>query len=161
MVFAYATVLVFILVAVAFVLGSLVAGRLVRPNPKPETQGAKLATYESGEEPWMSAWFNFNPRFYLVALVFLVFDVEIALVYPVVVVFKRWVVQGHAAQAAIEIFGFASVLLFGLLYAWKKLDLEWVTSVRSEGAAEPRGQALAVARSRAGELTHESKEAHS
>ena len=47
----------------------------------------------------MPAWFNFNPRFYLVALVFLIFDVEITLMYPVVVVFKRWVVQGHAGRA--------------------------------------------------------------
>jgi len=94
---AYATVLVFMLVAWAFVLGSMLAGKLVRPRlsfAQREERGAKLATYESGEEATSGAWFNFNPRFYLVALVFLIFDVEIALIYPVAVVFKRLVAGG-------------------------------------------------------------------
>ena len=124
---AYATVLVFLLVAWAFVLGSMLAGKLVRPAPSPETaaQRSKLATYESGEDPVLSAWFNFNPRFYLVALVFLIFDVEVALIYPVAVVFKRLVADGHGLRALGEIFAFVGVLLLGLAYVWKKGDLEW------------------------------------
>jgi NADH-quinone oxidoreductase subunit A len=122
---AYATVLAFLLVAWAFVLGSMLAGKLVRPNPPPAEQGAKLTAYESGEDPVATAWFNFNPRFYMVALVFLIFDVEIALIYPVAVVFKRLVADGHGLRAFGEIFAFVAVLLLGLAYVWKKGDLEW------------------------------------
>ena len=150
---AYATVLVFVLVAWAFVLGSMLVGKLVRPNPSKEragAQGAKLATYESGEDPVLSAWFNFNPRFYLVALVFLVFDVEIALIYPVAVVFKRLVEDGHGVRALVEVFAFVGVLLLGLAYVWKKGDLEWIRTV---DGARPAGASLPVARSRAGELS--------
>ena len=148
---AYATILVFVLVAVAFVFGSLVVGRFVRPRPAAASQGAKLEAYESGEEPVRTAWFNFNPRFYLVALVFLIFDVEIAFILPVAVVFKRWAHLGHgmAARAIVEIFMFVAVLLLGLAYAWKKGDLEWI---RSAGGATPAGAPLPVAPSRAGEV---------
>jgi NADH-quinone oxidoreductase subunit A len=154
---AYATVLVFMLVAWAFVLGSLLAGKLLRPRPSREPQGAKLETYESGEEATSGAWFNFNPRFYLVALVFLVFDVEIALIYPVAVVFKRLVADGHAARALFEIFAFIGVLLLGLAYVWKKGDLEWIRPVDAAGAGgtarAAAGAPLLVNKSRAGELS--------
>ncbi len=148
----YATVLVFMLVAVAFVFGSLLVGRFVRPRPPAESQGAKLEAYESGEEAVRTAWFNFNPRFYLVALVFLIFDVEIAFILPVAAVFKRWTSQSHAmgARALVEIFAFIAVLLFGLAYAWKKGDLEWI---RTAGGAVPAGASLSVVRSRAGSTT--------
>jgi NADH-quinone oxidoreductase subunit A len=147
---AYATVLVFGLVAVGFVFASLVASRVARIRQRPDTSGEKLATYESGEAPFMPAWFNFNPRFYLVALVFLVFDVEVAFVYPVAVVFRRWVEQGHAGRAAIELFAFVAVLLLALAYVWKKGDLEWVRAF-GPTRASPAGPTLDVARSRAGE----------
>ena len=145
MLMAYATVAVFLLVAAAFVLGSMIFGKLLRPN---NPAGQKLDTYECGEAPETQAWFNFNPRFYVVALVFLIFDVEIAFLYPVAVVFKRWVVQGHGTYAFIEMMAFVAVLLLGLLYVWKKGDLEWVRSLRSGGSA---GIPLAVTKSRAGE----------
>ena len=151
---AYATVGIFILVAAGFVFASLVASRIARIRQRPDTSGEKLATYESGEAPFMAAWFNFNPRFYLVALVFLVFDVEIAFVYPVAVVFKRWVTDGHAARASVELFAFVGVLLLALAYVWKKGDLEWVREMgHGAGAmrASPAGPALDVAHSRAGE----------
>ena len=124
----------------------------MRPRPPAGAPGqaAKLGTYESGEEPVLSAWFNFNPRFYLVALVFLVFDVEIALIYPVAVVFKRLVADGHGLRALGEIFAFVGVLLLGLAYVWKKGDLEWIRTV--EGA-RPAGAELEVTKSRAGELS--------
>jgi NADH-quinone oxidoreductase subunit A len=148
MLMAYATVLVFMLVAWAFVLGSMLAGRLVRPRPAKERQGAKLETYESGEEPVLGAWFNFNPRFYLIALVFLIFDVEIALIYPVAVVFKRLVADGHGGRALLEVFAFVGVLLFGLAYVWKKGDLEWIRLVEGD---RPASAPLLVTKSRVGE----------
>ena len=149
---AYATVLVFILVAWAFAFASMLASRLVRPRPRADADGqrAKLGTYESGEDPVLGAWFNFNPRFYLVALVFLVFDVEIALIYPVAVVFKRLTADGHGLRALGEIFAFMGVLLLGLAYVWKKGDLEWIRTV---GGARPAGAPLPVGKSRAGEVS--------
>jgi NADH-quinone oxidoreductase subunit A len=155
---AYATVLVFGLVAWAFVLASMLAGKIVRPRPRYQ-RDAKLATYESGEDAIASAWFNFNPRFYLVALVFLIFDVEIALIYPVAVVFKRLVADGHGVRALVEIFAFVGVLLLGLAYVWKKGDLDWIRTIegvtpdRSGRGASPAGASIPVAKSRAGEVS--------
>src|SRR5271168_2701024 len=96
MLMAYASVAAFFLVAVGFIIGSMLAGKLLRPNNMyPE----KLETYECGEAPVGPAWFNFNPRFYIIALIYIVFDVEIAFVYPVATVFKRWVEQGMGLYA--------------------------------------------------------------
>ncbi len=65
-------------------------GRLLRPsNPL----APKLETYECGEPPTGSAWINFNIRFYLVALIFVIFDVEVAFMYPVVAVFRDWLAE--------------------------------------------------------------------
>lgn len=127
MLVAYATILAFALVAVGFVLVSLVAGKLLRPK---FTSEATLETYECGEAPVSQAWFNFNPRFYVVTLIFIVFDVEIAFVFPVAVVLKRWVAAGYGAFAALEIGLFMAILLVGLAYVWKKGDLEWIRALR-------------------------------
>jgi NADH-quinone oxidoreductase subunit A len=145
MLMAYATVGVFMLVAAGFVLVSMLTGKLIRPD---HPEGQKLEVYECGEAPTTQAWFNFNPRFYVVALVFLIFDVEIAFLYPVAAVFKRWVVQGLGVAALVEILGFVGVLLLGLVYVWKKGDLEWVRTLRGGVSA---GVPLTVVPSRAGE----------
>src|SRR4029450_7496534 len=75
-------------------------GALLRPsNPHP----GKLATYECGEPPSGPAWINFNIRFYLIALVFVIFDVELAFIYPVAAVFRDWVVtRGQGLFAFVE-----------------------------------------------------------
>src|SRR6266436_6572788 len=110
MYFQFANVLVFFLLAVAFVGGMLGLGRLLRPNnPEP----MKLTTYECGEPPTGSAWVNFNIRFYLVALIFVIFDVEVAFIYPVAVVFRDWVLKGQGLFALIEIVGFLGILFVG------------------------------------------------
>jgi NADH-quinone oxidoreductase subunit A len=121
--FDFANVLVFLLLG--FVLAALMLGlgRLVRPA-NPET--AKLSTYECGEPATGSAWINFNIRFYLVALVFVVFDVELAFMYPVMAVFKSWVADGRGLFALVEILLFIGILAVGLVYVWAKGDLEWV-----------------------------------
>lgn len=122
----YATIAVFALVAVGFVIVSLAAGKLLRPKGG---SAATEETYECGESPAQSSWFNFNPRFYIVALVFIVFDVEIAFIYPVAVVLRRWVYAGFGAFALLEIGVFLAILLVGLAYVWRKGDLEWVRGV--------------------------------
>jgi NADH-quinone oxidoreductase subunit A len=139
MLMAYASVAAFFLVAIGFVLGSLVFGKIIRPK---HLYAAKLTTYECGEEPIGPAWFNFNPRFYIVALIYIVFDVEIAFIYPVAAVFRRWVDQGSGLFALVEIAMFVAILMVGLVYVWVKRDLEWIHAMRKQpqaasGAARP------------------------
>src|SRR4026207_804048 len=129
---AYATVIVFLLVAVGFVGGSMLLGKFLRPNHMTK---AKEETYECGEAPIGQAWFNFNPRFYIIALIFIVFDVEIAFIYPVATVYKRWVDQGNGLFALVEILIFVAILMLGLVYVWAKGDLEWIRSIKGD----PRG----------------------
>lgn len=123
MAFNYANVLVFSLIAIGFIVGGLTFGRLVRPNiPDPE----KSTIYECGERPIGPAWFKFNPRFYLIALVFVIFDVEIAFMFPVVTVFRQWVEASFGWVAFFEITAFVGILSVALAYVWTQGDLEWV-----------------------------------
>jgi NADH-quinone oxidoreductase subunit A len=138
---AYASVAAFFLVAIGFILGSMLAGKLIRPN---NLYPEKLETYECGEAPVGPAWFNFNPRFYIVALIYIVFDVEIAFIYPVATVFKRWVDQGSGLFALMEIFLFVAILMLGLVYVWLKGDLEWIRSIKGD----PRGMQNVSSRTR-------------
>ena len=144
MLMAYASVGAFFLVAIGFILGSMLAGSLIRPN-KPSL--GKNQTYECGEAPIGQAWFNFNPRFYIIALIYIVFDVEIAFIYPIAVVFKRWVAAGQGMTAFLEVITFVGILILGLIYVWAEGDLEWIRTIKgqastsigagNEGAVEP------------------------
>jgi NADH-quinone oxidoreductase subunit A len=137
MLFHHANILVFFLLGFAFVAIFLGLGSLVRPSsPNP----AKLSTYECGEPASGSAWINFNIRFYLIALVFLIFDVELAFMYPVAAVFKQWVADGRGLFALTEITIFVGILAVGLAYVWKKGDIDWMKRVPKEEirAAESR-----------------------
>jgi NADH-quinone oxidoreductase subunit A len=139
--FDFANVLMFAIISVVFVLALLLIGALVRPKrPSPE----KSQIYECGEKPIGSAWFNFNPRFYIVALIFVVFEVEIALMLPVVLVYKKFVKHGGGGVAFFEILAFVVILAVGLAWVWAKGDLDWikklVTSERpSSGARNGNG----------------------
>jgi NADH-quinone oxidoreductase subunit A len=124
--FDFATILVFLLVGAGFVFAALLVGRFVRPN-LPDAE--KASPYECGERPIGTGWFNFNPRFYLMALVFIVFDVEIALTFPVAVVVRDWIDQGRGLVAVLEIVLFLVVLIAALAYVWGKGHLEWVRDV--------------------------------
>ena len=119
----FANLLIFIVLAGAFLLVTLTLGKLMRPSVPGVDKGL---VYECGERPLGSGWFNFNPRFYVVALVFLIFDVEVAFTYPVAVVFQRWVRRGEGSLAFVEIGLFIAVLAFALAYVWRRGDLEWL-----------------------------------
>src|SRR4030066_422314 len=122
----YATVLVFILLGAVTVALMLGISRLLRPrNPTP----VKLSSYECGEVPFGSSWVQFNIRFYVVALIFIIFDVEVALLYPWAVVFQRL-----GFLAFIEAFIFIVILLAGLAYLWKEGDLEGVRPLQDTPA---------------------------
>jgi len=124
--FDFAMVLIFVVAAVGFTLTNLLVGALFRPKfPNPE----KDLIYECGERPIGGAWFNFNPRFYIIALVFVVFEVEIALTIPVALVFRKWVFDGVGIVALVEIMAFVAILFTGLLWIWARRDLEWVKRI--------------------------------
>ena len=125
--FETANILLFAVLALFTIFLVLVLGKLVRPFA-PST--SKNTTYECAEVPLSPAWFNFNPRFYVVALVFLIFDVEVAFTYPVAAVFRRWVEQGRGGLAFAELGLFVGILLVGLAYVWVKGDLEWIRRLR-------------------------------
>lgn len=136
--FEFGTVLVFALVAVGFALGGITASRLVGPRiPNAE----KSTIYECGERPIGVAWFNFNPRFYLVALVFVIFEVDIALTFPVVAVYRQWVETSPmmAWVAFAELILFTSILVVGLVWVWAHGDLEWVKNLGTTTRAPEGG----------------------
>jgi NADH-quinone oxidoreductase subunit A len=134
--FDFGAVLVFAIVAVAFALGGITASRLLGPKlPNPE----KASIYECGERPIGVAWFNFNPRFYLVALVFVIFEVDIALTFPVVTVYREWVAASAMLGwvAFVELFLFTAILVVGLAWVWANGDLDWVKNLTATSLQTP------------------------
>ena len=127
--FHFANVLLFSATAILFVFGSLVAGHFLRPHAPTRE---KSLIYECGEKPIGQAWFNFNPRFYLVALVFVIFEVEIAFMFPVAAVYKAFLDKGQGLLAFVEIFVFVAILAVGLAYVWAMGDLEWVKGLKQD-----------------------------
>jgi NADH-quinone oxidoreductase subunit A len=123
----FATVLIFVLVGFAFAGLALGVAKLIRPsNPSP----AKMTTYECGEIPSGSSWVRFNVRFYLIALFFLIFDVEVVFLFPWAVVFKQlFPVPGLGALVFWEMVIFLGILTMGLAYIWVKGDLDWVKNL--------------------------------
>ena len=124
----FGEILLFIIGGFAFLLITLFVSKLVRPNrPNPE----KLSTYESGEEPIGLAYTQFNIRFYIVALIFLLFEVEIVLLFPWSTVFadKKLIEETNGTWgwfALIEMLIFIGVLAIGLAYAWVNGYLDWI-----------------------------------
>jgi NADH-quinone oxidoreductase subunit A len=113
----YVIVTIFLLLGLALPIGALTAGRFLRPNNPTEE---KQTTYESGMEPFGGSWVQFNVRYYLYALLFVVFDVETIFLYPWAVAYNHL-----GLFSLVEMFIFIILLLIGLIYAWKKKVLEW------------------------------------
>jgi len=90
---------------------------------------AMWAIYEDGN-PKRGAWVNFNIRFYVIALIFIIFEVEIAFIFPVATAYRSWIENGQGLFAFVEILLFVGILFLGLVYAWVKGDLEWVKKVK-------------------------------
>lgn len=113
----FGKVLIFLMLGVLFVAGGLLTSWLLRPKkPYP----AKLSTYECGEEPIGSAWVRFNIRFYVIALIFLIFEVEIVFLFPWALVYRDL-----GLFAFIEMAVFLLILMVGYAYVWVKGDLDW------------------------------------
>ncbi len=120
-------ILLFILGGIMFVLLGLTVNRFLAPR-KPNEE--KNSTYESGEVPVGDAMIQLNTRFYLVGLIFLIFDVEVLFLYPWATVYAdRSIIQAlpeWGIWVMVEMGLFAGILLLGLIYAWIKGDLEWI-----------------------------------
>jgi NADH-quinone oxidoreductase subunit A len=113
----YTAIGLFFLIATVFASLPLVAAKIFRPK-KPSPY--KLDPYECGVEKVGDAWIQFKVQYYLYALIFIVFDVEVVLILPWAVAFKSL-----GLIAFIEMAIFLFILLLGLIYVWKKRDLEW------------------------------------
>ncbi|WP_426671758.1 NADH-quinone oxidoreductase subunit A [Mucilaginibacter sp. McL0603] len=123
----FGKILIFLITGILMVVFVFFVTRILSPNnPNPE----KLTSYECGEEPTGSAWLPFNNRFYVIALIFLLFDVEMVFILPWATVFgnhdiihvdKRW-----GWLSLTEMFVFLGILIIGLIYVWVKGDLDWI-----------------------------------
>ena len=124
----FGEVLLYVIGGILFILIAFFTSSLLRPNrPNPQ----KLSTYESGEEAVSAAWTQFNIRFYIVALIFLLFEVEILFLFPWATVFadKNLIRETHGLWgwfSVIEVVVFILILALGLAYAWVNGHLEWV-----------------------------------
>lgn len=113
----FGKIFIFIILAIIFVIITLFINKLIRPN-RPTVEKQKV--YECGENPEGSPWVKFNIRFYVVALIFLIFDVEVVLLFPWALVYKDFGIFGFIAGII-----FLLVLGLGMAYEWRKGDLEW------------------------------------
>ena len=113
----FGKILIFFVLGALFVAGGLIASWVLRPHrPYP----GKNASYECGEEPVGNAWVRFNIRFYVIALIFLVFDVEVVFLFPWALVYRQL-----GLFAFLEMAVFLVILLVGYAYVWVKGDLDW------------------------------------
>jgi NADH-quinone oxidoreductase subunit A len=114
----FGQLLAFIIIAVVFVILGIVSAKILAPNhPTKE----KLTTYECGEQPIGSPWIKFNIRFYVIALIFVIFDVEVVFLFPWAVVFQKM-----GMSAFIEMLIFLLILAVGFVFVWGRGDLEWI-----------------------------------
>jgi len=124
----FGEVLIYLIGGVIFILGGMLTSKILRPS-RPNEE--KLTTYESGEDPVSSAWGQFNIQFYIVALIFLLFEVELVFLFPWAIVFSdQQLIQETKGVwgwlALIEMAVFVGVLVLGLAYVWRKGYLDWV-----------------------------------
>jgi len=119
MLFDFSSVLIFLGVGFLLLAVALILSRLLQPEGKDAVD--KYIPYECGEVPQGSAWIRFNIRFYVTALIFIIFDVEIIFLLPWAVVFKTL-----GPFAFVEGLIFIAILAIGLAYVWKKGDLAWI-----------------------------------
>ena len=113
----YFPIMLFVFVALAFGVATLLLSYLVQPKyPEPE----KLTTYECGSEPFSDARMPFPVRYYIFAMLFVIFDIEVIFLYPWAVVFTKIELIG-----LIEMLVFIGLFLVAYVYAWRKGALEW------------------------------------
>lgn len=117
----FAPIPIFIILSVVFIAFALFLQHLIAPAKR---SALKDSPYECGEEVEGSAWVQFNIRFYVIALIFIVFEVEVVLLFPWAVVFKEL-----GLIAFVEMVVFLGILTVGLVAVWRRGDLDWVKMV--------------------------------
>ena len=124
MIYNFLNVFLFLVVGIVVVGLTIVLSRIIHPR---NITDEKLTTYECGEDPVGDSWIRFNNRFYIIALIFIIFDIEVVFLFPWAIVFKRL-----GMFAFIEMMVFIAILMVGFAYVWAKGDLEWVKSYFTE-----------------------------
>ncbi len=119
MLFAYLPIFILILLVAGFALATLFVSHALGPR---RPTRAKLAPYECGIDPVGSARERFSVKFYLVAMLFIIFDIEVVFLYPWAVILNSLKLFG-----LVEMIVFLGILLIGLLYVWRRGGLEWTT----------------------------------
>ena len=130
MIIDFLNVFIFLLVGIFMVSITLLISKLVHPK---KITAEKMITYECGEDPVGEAWIRFNNRFYIIALIFIIFDIEVVFLFPWAVVFTK---LGNNFIAFADMMVFLAILLVGFAYVWVKGDLEWVKSYFTEHGEE-------------------------
>ncbi len=137
----YAPIVVMFLVAAGFAASQILVTQLIGPRKRTAT---KLMPYESGKDPVGSARSRFSIKFYTVAVIFLLFDIEVLFLIPFAVAFKSLLAQENVSPIAygtiafLEILVFIGTLIVGYIYIWKKGTFDWGLQARAEARAEAR-----------------------
>jgi NADH-quinone oxidoreductase subunit A len=134
---AYLPILLMFIVALGFAGGNIVLSQLVGQRKSTRT---KLMPYECGKDPVGSARERFSVKFYLIAMIFILFDIEVIFLIPWAVVFKRLAAQGAMMRnlVYVEMMIFVALLLVGYIYVVKKGAFDWGERARREAEAEGR-----------------------
>ena len=142
--FDYAPIAIMFLVAIGFAASQLLVTQLVGPRKRTAT---KLMPYECGKDPIGSARDKFSIKFYTVAVIFLLFDIEVLFMIPFAVAFKYLLAQekisgiAFGAIAFVEILIFIGTLVVGYIYVWKKGTFDWGLQARAEAREEAKQMA--------------------
>ncbi|HJU55201.1 MAG TPA: NADH-quinone oxidoreductase subunit A [Pyrinomonadaceae bacterium] len=133
----YLPILLMFVVAAGFAIGNVLLSQLVGQRKQTRT---KLMPYECGKDPVGSARERFSVKFYLIAMIFILFDIEVIFLIPWAVVFKQFAAEGNAYRLLVyvEMMLFVVLLLVGYIYVVKKGAFEWGERARREAVAEAR-----------------------
>ena len=147
----YAPIGIMFLVAMGFAVSQLLVTQLIGPRKRTAT---KLMPYECGKDPVGGARDRFSVKFYTVAVIFLLFDIEVLFMIPFAVAFKsllgleRLSGVAYGTIALIEILVFIGTLVVGYIYVWRKGTFEWGLQARAEARAQSKAQAVKARRER-------------
>ena len=137
----YAPIGLMFLVAIGFAASQLLVTQLIGPRKRTAT---KLMPYESGKDPVGSARDRFSIKFYTVAVIFLLFDIEVLFMVPFAVAFKSLMREeastgiAFGTVAFVEILAFIATLIVGYIYVWKKGTFDWGLQARAEARVEAK-----------------------
>ena len=142
---AYLPILLMFVVAIGFAVGNVLLSHFVGQRKSTRT---KLMPYECGKDPVGSARERFSVKFYLIAMIFILFDIELIFMMPWAVVFRFLQANGLGTVVYVEMMFFVALLLVGYVYVWKKGLFDWGERARREAEAEGRTLADMEARQR-------------